>query len=110
MRNIAAEILKTCGYDVLLAENGLEGIRLFKKYHESIKAVLLDMVMPKISGKEAFIKMKAIDHDVKVILTSGFRQDDRVQKVLELGVEMFVQKPYTLEKLANAIDDVLKKT
>ncbi len=109
MRNIAAEILKTCGYDVLLAENGLEGVRLFKKYHESIKAVLLDMVMPKISGKEAFIKMKAIDPDVKVILTSGFRQDDRVQKVLELGVEMFVQKPYTLEKLANAIDDVLKK-
>ena len=107
MRNVASEILRTCGYDVLTAENGFEGIDLYRKNKEKIKVILLDMAMPKMSGKEAYIRLKEINPDIKVILSSGFQQDKRVQDVLKLGVNSFIQKPYTLEILSKAVDKLL---
>lgn len=99
----AKEMLKDCGYTVILAENGKIGVELFEKYYKKIKAVLLDMSMPEMSGKDVYICLKKIDPNVKVILSTGFRQDERVQKVLDLGVNAFLQKPYTFEQLAKAI-------
>jgi DNA-binding NarL/FixJ family response regulator len=55
------------------------------------------MVMPKKSGKEAYIEMKAINPGVKVLLSSGFKQDERISSILELGIKGFTQKPYTLK-------------
>jgi len=107
IRTTAGRILKKCGYDVITAENGEEGVRLFRENHGQIRAVVLDMVMPKMSGKAAFIGMAKIDPGVKAILVSGFRQDERVEDVLKLGVKKFIQKPYTMEKLARAINDIL---
>ncbi|MCP4136857.1 MAG: response regulator [bacterium] len=106
MRYTAREILKECGYNVILAENGMRGVEVFENNYKEIKAVLLDMVMPKMSGKEAYIRMKEIDPDVRVLLASGFKQDERVEAVLDLGVNGFLQKPYTLAKLAEAINSV----
>jgi DNA-binding NarL/FixJ family response regulator len=92
---------------VLLAENGEEGVDVFRKEHERIDMVLLDMVMPKKSGKEAFIEMKKIDPNVKVLLASGFRKDNRVEEIINLGLTGFIQKPYTIEKLAEAVGEVM---
>ncbi len=112
VRLTASEILDECGYDVMLAENGKKGVDLFKKNHKQITAVLLDMSMPEMSGKQAYIKMKEIDPTVKVLLVSGFKQDDRVAEVMRMGVNDFLQKPYTLKKLALALHNVIlnKKT
>lgn len=107
VRKTAGRILEKCGYEVILAEDGEEGVRLFKEHHAKIRVVVLDMAMPKMSGKEAFIKMKEVDPEAKVILVSGFRQDKRVEEVLELGVKKFLQKPYTMGKLSWAINDIL---
>jgi len=107
MRETAREILTTCGYRILIAVNGRDGVKQFRKHHREIEAVLLDMAMPEMSGKEAYLRMKEIDPDIRVILTSGFRQDERVEDVLDLGVKEFVQKPYTLEKLAKAMNRVI---
>ncbi|MCP4180150.1 MAG: response regulator, partial [bacterium] len=71
-----------------------------------IDVVVLDMVMPEISGKDAYIQMNEIDPHVKVLLASGFKQDERVSNVISLGVNGFIQKPYTLEKLINAIQKI----
>ena len=103
MREIARDILTTCGYQVILAENGKEGLELFREKFREIKVVLLDMAMPKMSGKVAFFKMQQIDPDLKVVLTSGFRQDNRVEDVLKHGIKNFIQKPYTMEKLSSII-------
>ena len=108
MRETAAEILETCGYRTLEAVNGKDGIEVYMANREEITAVLLDMVMPEMSGKEAYIKLKEINPDIKVILSSGFQQDKRVQEVLILGVNSFIQKPYTLKTLSEAIDKLLK--
>ena len=107
MRKTAKEMLNTCGYDVIFAKDGEEGVQVFKEQHENIDAILLDMVMPKKSGKEAYIEMKQIDENIKIILSSGFRQDERVSSIMKLGINKFVQKPYTLSKLATAFHEVL---
>jgi two-component system, cell cycle sensor histidine kinase and response regulator CckA len=107
LRQTAKAILEECGFDVILAENGEEGVMVFEERHGEIKAVLLDMLMPKKSGKEAYLEMKKIDPGLKVLLASGFRQDERVESVLNLGVQGFVQKPYSLESLSKSIFAVI---
>jgi len=103
MRKVAKDILEECGYDVIVAENGQEGVNIFRKRHSEIAAILLDMAMPKKSGKDAYLEMRKIDKNLRVLLTSGFKQDERVQAVLDLGIQQFIQKPYTLDKLARAM-------
>jgi CheY-like chemotaxis protein len=107
MRQMASEILTLAGYSVLIAHNGSEGVKIFRKRHNEIKAVLLDMIMPKKSGKESYIEMKEIDNNVKVILTSGFRKDESVEDVMNLGVKKYIQKPYNVEKLTQIIYDTI---
>jgi len=109
MRILAKEILEECGYSVVVAENGVIGVELYKEIYNKVKLVLLDMVMPEQSGKETYIKLKEINPDIKVLLASGFRQDKRVKDVLEMGVNGFIQKPYTMEKLSNYIYDILNE-
>ena len=103
MRQTARSILMECGYTVLLAENGLEAIEIYRDYKDDIKAVLLDMVMPKMSGRQTYIELANIDEKVKVLLVSGFKLDHRVESILRLGVKGFIQKPYTLKTLANRL-------
>lgn len=107
IRQTATAILEECGFSVVLAQNGEEAVRIFKARHTEIKAVLLDMIMPKKSGREAFLEMRSIDPHLKVLLSSGFKQDERVESVLELGVQGFIQKPYSLDMLSRAISEVI---
>jgi PAS domain S-box-containing protein len=103
VRITAENILKICGYDVLSAEDGIKGIEVFKTYHDKIDAVLLDMTMPKISGKETLIRIKEIDADVKVVMTSGYMQEELFNELKELGMKSFIQKPYNTEELSKMI-------
>jgi PAS domain S-box-containing protein len=107
MRQTAKSILEECGYDVILAENGEEAVNIYKTEHKNIKAVLLDLVMPKMSGKQAYIEITKINKDVKALLASGFKKDSRVESILELGIKGFIQKPYGLVKLANSMYEVI---
>lgn len=108
LRQIAREILEEIGFDVLLAEDGEEAVALYKKKHEQIRVVLLDMLMPKLSGNEVYVKMRKINPDVKVILTSGFRKDKRVEQALNAGADGFIKKPYNFKRLSEMVFQVLK--
>jgi len=108
VRDMAENILKIAGYTVLTAENGQDGVAKFRQYHLDIKAVLLDMAMPVMSGGEAFVEMKKINPAVKVLLSSGFRKDDRVEEVLGQGIGDFLQKPYTMADLTLAMSKVIQ--
>ncbi len=107
IRENAGAILRECGYDVISASDGEEAVRVFQNRCRDISAVLLDMIMPKMSGKDAYLRMKEISPDIKVLFSSGFKQDERVESVLELGVQGFVQKPYTLQDLSVAMHKVI---
>ncbi len=108
IRDSASNILATCGYDIIVSDNGEDGIQLYKDKRNEIVLVLLDMVMPKISGKDTYIELKKIKPDLRVLLSSGFKMDDRVQAVINLGVNGFIQKPYTLKELAVEVNRILK--
>jgi PAS domain S-box-containing protein len=108
VRSIASGILSECGYDVVSAENGSEGIARFTAMKEKINLVLLDMAMPGISGKDVFIELRKIDPGVKVLLSSGFRQDVRVEETIALGVNGFIQKPYSMIDLSLKVKEIIE--
>lgn len=109
IRYIVKDILEECGYQVILTRNGKECVDIYQKQMKEIDAVLLDMAMPEMSGKDAYIQLRLINPRIKVLFTSGFWQDQRIADVKKMGVEDFIHKPYTLEKLSTAIYNLLKK-
>jgi two-component system, cell cycle sensor histidine kinase and response regulator CckA len=72
-----------------------------------VRAILLDMIMPRMSGKEAFISLRKIDPGVKILFTSGFKQDERVAEVIRMGVNGFIQKPYVMHELSRKMKEVI---
>lgn len=103
---IASEMLKDCGYEVLCAENGKKAVEVFRERYNEIHVVIMDMAMPVMSGVMAFREMREISPSVRVLITSGFRQDRRVEEVLLSGGAGFVEKPYTMETLALAVKNL----
>lgn len=104
---IAADFLEECGYTAIQAESISEAIDIFGKIHKEINAVLLDLSMPGTPGKDVFLMLKKIEAGVRVLLTSGFRKDDRVDELFGMGIKGFIQKPMTIEKLSEAINFVI---
>ena len=101
------EALQMLGYSVLLAENGLDAVTIYEENPGMVDLVLLDMIMPKAGGHETFLKLKAIDPDVKVLLSSGFVNEKAVEDLLAQGACGFLPKPHRLPVVAKAIRDVL---
>ena len=109
IRNMAWSILSDLGYTVLLAENGRRGIELYRENQQGIDLILLDMIMPVLGGRETFEELLEIDPDVRVVMSSGFANDDRITEMLSRGAKRFVRKPFRIGQLAYAIREVLDK-
>jgi CheY-like chemotaxis protein len=96
------------GYEVLIAENGRAGVKLFEEMHEKIAAVILDFTMRVMSGEEALTHLRRIDPTVPIILSSGFGHDTALQRFEGKGLAGFIGKPYTLPQLMEIIASVLQ--
>ncbi|MBQ6353124.1 MAG: response regulator [Lentisphaeria bacterium] len=101
------EALQALGYSVLLAENGLDAVEIYAANPHEIDLVLLDMIMPKAGGHQTFFKIRAIDPEAKILLSSGFVSEEEVQDLLAQGACGFLPKPHRLPVVAKAIRDVL---
>jgi len=102
IQSSAHAMLSELGYDVLIAKGGLLAIEIFKD-HPEIDLVLLDMVMPDMSGKEAFLAMRKLRPDAKILLCSGFAKNDIVSELMKLGAKGFLQKPCSMAELSEWI-------
>lgn len=100
-------MLERCGYTVLSACDGAEALKIYSENSDEIKAVVLDFVMPKMSGEQVYRKLIKINPDVKVLLASGMLNDDRIERLSISRGCLFIQKPYTFENLAVAIFKLL---
>lgn len=109
MRITALEILEDLGYVVITAENGWEALQVFEKEGENLDLVLLDMIMPKMNGKDCFQAMRKMIPAVKVILSSGFLREEDLKALMDDGLKGFIRKPYTRSALSRVIHDVLQK-
>ena len=103
IRNIASMLLGKMGYSVLTAADGKEGVDVFDQHCGKIDVVLLDMTMPKMNGLECFRQIKRIDPEVKVILSSGYNEQDATKTFNADELDGFIQKPYASEPLKNAL-------
>ena len=109
IRITAKSMLESMGYEVLLAENGKEGVDLFEKEYKNIDLVILDMIMdPGIDGLETYRRIHAMLPSQKTIIASGFSENERVMKAQELGAGVYIRKPYSLEMLGTAIRSALQ--
>ncbi|MCD4651072.1 MAG: PAS domain S-box protein, partial [Candidatus Cloacimonetes bacterium] len=109
IRITAKAILEDMGYEVLLTRNGMEAIEVFKKHHDSIDIVILDMIMPEMSGREIFPKIREIDNKCKVIISSGFSKAEDVKELIDAGLAGFIRKPYSQFELSRLLSKILKK-
>lgn len=110
IRSLAKDILEDYGYRVLLAGDGLEAIEVYREYGGQIGLVILDMIMPKMGGRETFLKLKEINPSVKALLSSGYSQNGKTVEIIKSGVLGFVQKPYQLDELLSKIRRTLIQT
>ena len=110
IRLTARLMLERCGYTVITASDGEEALQMYMANPVEIKAVLLDLVMPRMSGENVFRELQKINPDVRVLLASGMLNDDRVEKISVNEGCLFIQKPYSFENLAGAIYDLLNET
>ncbi len=107
---VVINMLNSLGYTVLLAENGKEAVDIYKSNPGAIDLVLLDMIMPVMNAHEAFPLLKEADPEVRVLLASGYVEEEDVQDLLSNGAISFMRKPYLLKDLARRIRDILDKT
>ncbi|RJP47261.1 MAG: PAS domain S-box protein [Desulfobacteraceae bacterium] len=107
--NICSEMLKKLGYNVISAGSGAEAVKVFIEKTEEIDAVILDMVMPEMSGGETFTRLKKIKPDVKVLLASGYSVSEEALRIINDGQGGFIQKPFDIQKVSSKIREILDK-
>ena len=98
------------GYNVYLAQDGEEALRLFAAHKDGIDAVLLDIGLPKLDGWDVIQWIKRARPDVKVIITSGYVDPEFKAKLLETGVKDFLDKPFTIEAVVTTLQKVLDRS
>jgi PAS domain S-box-containing protein len=103
VRAFAAEGLKGLGYQVLVAENGKQAFQIYEQHRGEVDCVLMDLIMPELSGLETFRRMRAVDPLVRVVFASGYSTGEILRDAPDARSAAFIGKPYTLEGLSIAL-------
>ncbi len=109
IRNTGKRILERKGFEVILAADGRECVQKFSEHRNKIFAVILDLTMPVMSGEEAYRELSKIDPNVRVILSSGYSENDATGRFVGQGLTGFIQKPYRPTDLAEKIREVMEE-
>lgn len=107
-RDVAAESLRSLGYQVAAYDDGLQALEHYRAKWEEVNLILLDLMMPQISGKEVFHRLRAINPNARVLLASGYAIDEDIQKLINEGHACYIQKPYRYHELAGLVQQALK--
>ena len=100
-------MLAHLGFQCLMAADGAEAVDLVRARGAELRLVLLDLSMPKLDGREAFHAIRTLRPELKVILSSGFDLQEAARDIVGKGLAGFLQKPYLLESLRQAVKNAL---
>jgi PAS domain S-box-containing protein len=100
---VGKTMLEELGFEVLTASNGREAVALFKEHSDTIGQVVMDLTMPHMGGEEAFHEMRQLDPGVKVIIASGYNEQEITPLFAGKGLSGFIQKPYSFSALRKAL-------
>jgi two-component system cell cycle sensor histidine kinase/response regulator CckA len=106
---VVGEILKKLGYKVIVARTGEEAVEIYRQKKTGIDLVILDLIMPGTGGGPTYDRLREVNPDVKVILSSGYSLDGQARAVMDKGCCAFIQKPVGIRKLSGKIREVLGK-
>jgi two-component system cell cycle sensor histidine kinase/response regulator CckA len=104
---VGVKMLKKLGYEALVAKGGKEAVDLYEANKEKTKLVILDLIMPDMSGGEAYDQLKKINGGIKVLLSSGYSIEGQATDILKRGCDGFIQKPFKLQELSGKIREIL---
>ena len=102
---LGSEMLQELGYEVLTAGDGRQGLEIFTS-RSDISLVILDLTMPYMDGEQCFRSLRQVDPNIRVVMSSGFNEQEVSQKFVGRGLSGFIQKPYTLSSMRNVLSRV----
>gem|GEM_PF-2944539 len=97
--DIVSEMLKFLNHHALVTSSARDGIELFKQKQNEIDAIIVDLIMPDMNGKECYEELRKIDADIPIILSTGISDAGNKESLKHLNVLGFLEKPYTLPQL-----------
>ena len=104
---VEKQMLKLLGFDVLTAFDGQEAVDVFREHTDEIACVLLDLTMPRMDGEQAFREIRRIQPDAKVILCSGYNEQDATERFTGKGLAGFIQKPGSMATFRKLLKEIL---
>ena len=104
---VTAGMLAQLGYRVMTAGSGKEALELYERHRDEIDLVVMDMIMPGMSGGETIERLLALNPEVPVILSSGYSLNGMAKEVLAKGARAFLQKPFRMDALSRKIQEIL---
>jgi len=107
VRNSGESILTFFGYSVLTAANGREGLEVYRRKRHEISLVILDLIMPEMSGGDCLLEILRIDPDAKVIIASGYTANGQINQALQEMAKAFLRKPYEAHDVLQLVREVL---
>ncbi|MBD3241689.1 MAG: PAS domain S-box protein [Chitinivibrionales bacterium] len=108
IRDSSGEILTTLGYAVHRCEDGREGLEWFVRNRDDIDLVILDLVMPGMSGLDCLRKVKAVRREAKIIAISGFAERGHQSAAMAEGAVAFLEKPFDMKQLAQVVAQAIE--
>lgn len=105
--SVAQKALEGAGFSVLTVRDGREALEVFRTRKEEINVVLLDLTMPHLSGAEVFEEIRRMRTDARVIVTSGYNEQEATSRLSGTAFAGFIQKPYTPQALVAKVSEVI---
>ncbi|MBW1701399.1 MAG: response regulator [Deltaproteobacteria bacterium] len=107
--DVGTKMMEVLGYQVYVAKSGKEAIDVYKANRDRIDMVILDMIMPDMGGGETYDRLKEINPDIKVLLSSGYSINGQANEILERGCDGFIQKPFNMKDLSRKLREILDR-
>ena len=108
--DVGSQVLKKLGYEILTARHGKEAIEIYRQNSQRIAIVILDLIMPEMGGGETYDRLKGMDPDVKVLLSSGYSLDGQATEILNRGCDGFIQKPFSIKDLSQKLRQIIDQS
>jgi CheY-like chemotaxis protein len=106
VREAGRDVLESLGYRVLIATNGREGLEVFQQAKE-VNAVLTDMIMPEMGGRELILELRQIAPDIKTVVMTGYAIQEEIKELRDSGICDVIHKPLDVDTLAQAVRRIL---
>ena len=107
---VGKQMLEKIGFSVLTAKGGQEALDVYSGNKDAIDLVILDMIMPDMGAGDAYDGLRTLNPTIKVLLSSGYGDDQQTREIMNRGCQGFIQKPFNMKALTEKIENILNKT